>query len=54
MLGRRKEIEIEPETTPSSLLIFESVATWIALMISRLAVTQFSSKISTSAITYVR
>jgi hypothetical protein len=28
--------------------------TWIALMISRLAVTQFSSKISTSAITYVR
>jgi len=52
MLGRRKEIE--PETTPSSLLIFESVVTWIALMISRLAVTQFSSKISTSAITYVR
>jgi hypothetical protein len=54
MLGRRKEIEIEPETTPSSLLIFESVATWIALMISRLAMTQFSSTISTSAVAYVR
>jgi len=38
MLSQKKEIELE--TTSSPLLIFESTATWIALMIYGLAVTQ--------------
>jgi len=44
----RKEV-MKPETIPSPLLIFESTATWVAMMISKSAVTQFSSIISVSA-----
>jgi len=50
-LSQKKEVE--PETIPSPLLIFESAATWIALMVSGLAVTQFSSIISMSIVEYI-
>jgi hypothetical protein len=50
-LSQKKEVE--PETTTSPLLIFESAATWIALMISGLAVTQFSSIISMLIVEYI-
>jgi hypothetical protein len=46
-LGRRKEVK--PETTQSSLPIFESATTGIALMTFELSAAQFSSTISVSA-----
>jgi hypothetical protein len=44
----RKEV-IKPETIPSPLLISESTTTWVALMIFKSVVTQFSSTIYVSA-----
>jgi hypothetical protein len=46
MLGRKEEMKLE--TIPSTLLISESTATGVALMISELASTRFSSIISVS------
>jgi hypothetical protein len=40
---------VKPETTQSSLPIFESATTGIALMTFELSATQFSSTISVSA-----
>jgi len=45
-LGRKEEMK--PETIPSPLLISESTATGVALMISESALTRFSSTISVS------
>ena len=51
-LGRREKVK--PETTTSSLLISESAATGVALMISESTTTQFSSTIFASIVNHMR
>jgi hypothetical protein len=52
MLGRREEVK--PKNISLPLPIFELAMTGVALMISKSAVTQFSSTISASVVNHMR